>query len=447
MARWAVDLGNPTKTAYALKLTSNLVKELENTEQATIKFTRENSAILTVNGLSYPLNATILNATENFYAMQENREPSLLSAVGKVSKKMTANEQATAQYVTEKCNNVLPKDKKTTFLTTTTNRGKMQSTHLSALPSNTTVNKTPLEKKKTKFLNVGDGTEDAQQVLANQNRFEREKIQSSFIEKIIAKGPDNQSKKPSNSQESEIDSSFLNKKRPLQQEETNQSLKRIKPNHLIDPIEDKSPSMQDDNHPQKKTIKLKVGGSTNNENDLIIAKENTMANEQSHSIQDIDHQRVNKSNQINNQSRTQTKIKLKIAPTYEHDMKQIKHFHFTPVNTAELLVNYPWPDITLDTFESSKIEYEKINAVHLTIYNELQTFKKHVNLLGDYLKSENGKGINIEKCEEIKRAIKLFYDQKKHTVNKLREEYKTIRISLLDLRNRLSTFMTNYLAK
>lgn len=45
MESWVVDLGNPTNTAFALKLTSTLLKELENNQNATIKFNKENSAV------------------------------------------------------------------------------------------------------------------------------------------------------------------------------------------------------------------------------------------------------------------------------------------------------------------------------------------------------------------------------------------------------------------
>lgn len=45
MEKWVVDLGNPTNNAYALKLTSSLLKELENNQHATIKFSKENVAV------------------------------------------------------------------------------------------------------------------------------------------------------------------------------------------------------------------------------------------------------------------------------------------------------------------------------------------------------------------------------------------------------------------
>jgi hypothetical protein len=130
-------------------------------------------------------------------------------------------------------------------------------------------------------------------------------------------------------------------------------------------------------------------------------------------------------------------------------MKLIQQFTFSPVNTTELLKNYPWVgDVTLESFTNFKTEYEKLNSVHVKIYSELLAFKKHVILLGDYLKTENSKGTtNLEKCEEIKRAIRILHDQRKPAVVKLRSDYKMIRTSLQELRDMLSAFMTDYLSK
>jgi hypothetical protein len=437
MERWAVDIGNTTKSAYALKLTSNLLKELESTEQATIKFTNEKTAVFTVNGLEYSLNSTSLNPTEHFYAMQENRDESLLSAVGKVSKKMTANEQATAQYVNEISTFVLPKDKMTTFLTAPNVRGKSQGGMGGAMRSNSSnninVNKSPLEKKKTRFLEFGDGTENAQLEIANEEQFQKDKIQSIFIGKMIANQADNQTKKTNTSIQAHETEPPLNKKRTIEvdEDEANGPMKRIKPNNdIIQTIE--AIIEKDENQSHK--IKLKVGSSANNETDLTQS-----------SVID-NHIQSNSNN--SNQTKVQTKIKLKIAPTYEHDLKLIQQFNFSPVNISELLKNYPWNEITAETFATLKSEYEKINNVHVTIFNELQTFKRHVILLGDYLKSENSRPMtNIEKCEEIKRAIRQFYEQKKNTVAQLNHDYKTIRFSLQELKNMLTTFMANYLEK
>jgi hypothetical protein len=318
MERWAVDLGNPKKSAYALKLTSNLLKELENNEQATIKFTRENAAVLTVNGLSYSLNAVSLNATENYYAMCENREESLLSAVGKVSKKMTTMEQTTTQYVREKSNNVVgqPNQTQTMILPNSSknniNRGKVQGNN----SLNSKEGSQP-QKKKTRFLVVGNDAENAQETdeisIGQRGRLPFMGGMYKQVEKLTKIDSNNNSQDNissyNNSQDNLTETPEIGtKKRPFEdEEELPESVKRVKPNVLqkVEAIlaESKSTSLHEEN-PQngKRQIKLKVGGSTNNENDFLNTVENTILKA---------NQNNNNSNRNNNQAKVPTKIKLK----------------------------------------------------------------------------------------------------------------------------------------
>jgi hypothetical protein len=514
MERWAVDLGNPQKkSAFALKLSSNLLKELENNEQATIQFTKENTAYLVVNGFSYHLNATNLNATENFYAMYENQEESVLCAVGKVSKKMTTIERTTDEYVREKCDNVIQPNRQNTHIIASKQKpgGRVfgNSSSSSSLKEGGG-NRQPEKKKPTKFLVVGTDAENSQE-LEEMDLKGLGKRQPPFmrgmnrpIEKQIKMDSNNNSQDMSynNSQDttpidfssqfntpidfttpvtpiynnSQTNSQIANhspqyspvsptynnsqdiivesqptkeiavtttKKRSFEEDEVTvvsneHAAKRIKPDILqkVEAILDKEERKTE--NPTLKTNKIKLRVHSENDMSILNTIENTMKTNQNQT-----------NNNNNNQSKiVPTKIKLKIAPTYENDMKQIRQFNFSPVNTTELLKNYPWGEVTLDSFASFKIEYEKLNTTHVKIYNELQTFKKHVILLGDYLKSENSRGTtNLEKCEEIKRAIKVLYEQKKSTVTKLKSDYKAIRFSLLDLRELLAAFMADYLSK